>query len=52
MRVATAFIVVLFSVTACAQPPTRTGVEEVERARDVVEQLDDRNADLEDQSSD
>jgi hypothetical protein len=52
MRVATAAILVLLGLAACAQPPTRTVVEEVERARDIVEQLDDRSADLEGRGSD
>jgi hypothetical protein len=47
MRVATAAIAVLLGLAACAQPPTRTGVEEVERARDIADQVDDRSADLE-----
>lgn len=51
MRASIALMVVLLTVTACSGPPTRTGVEEAERARDVVEQLDDRHADLEDRGS-
>jgi hypothetical protein len=52
MRVAGVAIIVLLTLAACAPSPTRTVVEEVERARDVVQQLDDRNADLEERGSD
>ena len=50
MRIATAAVIVLLTMTACSQPPTRTG--EVERARDIMEQLDTRNAEIGDRGSD
>jgi hypothetical protein len=52
MQVRVLAIAILLALSACSQSPTRTGVEEVERARDIAQQLEHRNADLDERGSD